>query len=99
MDFFQYHPDATRNSANENVNAAMYLEIMDAYEVLKDRKKRRDYDSRLSNPSGARPTYEDYPTTDQPHRSRSDPPNVGFEQLFLSFVNSLSVFFLPLKPT
>ncbi|VDO38516.1 unnamed protein product, partial [Onchocerca flexuosa] len=57
---FQYHPDAISKSRDDRMQATIYLEIKDAYEVLKDKKKRQDYDSGLMNTFTFHPTYGNY---------------------------------------
>ncbi|VBB31673.1 unnamed protein product [Acanthocheilonema viteae] len=52
----KYHPDALMKSRDPTI----YLEIKDAYEVLKDKKKRRDYDLGLINTSSSHRTYARY---------------------------------------
>lgn len=40
----KYHPDVARNLGNSQTQTTLYLEIRNAYDVLKDKKKRREYD-------------------------------------------------------
>ncbi|OZC05165.1 DnaJ domain protein [Onchocerca flexuosa] len=56
----KYHPDAISKSRDDRMQATIYLEIKDAYEVLKDKKKRQDYDSGLMNTFTFHPTYGNY---------------------------------------
>uniref|UniRef100_A0A915PPG4 DnaJ homolog subfamily B member 9 n=1 Tax=Setaria digitata TaxID=48799 RepID=A0A915PPG4_9BILA len=61
----KYHPDAMKKSTGRNMHTEIYLEIKNAYEVLKDKKKRQDYD--LGRTSTSMPhshaTYEKYKET------------------------------------
>uniref|UniRef100_A0A0R3RU09 DnaJ homolog subfamily B member 9 n=1 Tax=Elaeophora elaphi TaxID=1147741 RepID=A0A0R3RU09_9BILA len=52
----KYHPDALKKSDDP----AIYLEIKNAYEVLKDKKKRQDYDLGLINTFNPYWTYRKY---------------------------------------
>ncbi|CAG9538998.1 unnamed protein product [Cercopithifilaria johnstoni] len=52
----EYHPDALRKSKDPMI----YLEIKNAYEVLKDKKKRQDYDLELANTFNPHRTYRKY---------------------------------------
>lgn len=80
----QYHPDALEKSNNP----AIYLEIKDAYEVLKDKKKRRDYDLKLTNELNARRTYREYhETTDQRHKKYSSSDVSFYFYVFSFFFN------------
>ncbi|VDK82949.1 unnamed protein product [Litomosoides sigmodontis] len=64
----KYHPDALEKSKDP----AIYLEIKNAYEVLKDKKKRRDYDLELADALNPRRTYREYhETADQSYKKYS----------------------------
>nr|CRZ24238.1 Bm9849 [Brugia malayi] len=58
--FDQYHPDALRKTKDVSIDATIYLEIKDAYEVLKDKKKRQNYDSELTKTFSTHRTYGKY---------------------------------------
>uniref|UniRef100_A0A1I7VA02 J domain-containing protein n=1 Tax=Loa loa TaxID=7209 RepID=A0A1I7VA02_LOALO len=73
--FLKYHPDALRKSGNVNIQVAIYLEIKDAYEVLKDKKKRQDYDLELTNTFNAHRTYGKYGGTTGQNFKKCDPSN------------------------
>lgn len=71
MKWFQYHPDVAGNASSE---LALYLEIKDAYEVLKDEKKRQDYDvglSRFGPHYGRKKTSSN--VTDGPSQTKYNP--------------------------
>ncbi|KAK6108007.1 DnaJ domain family protein [Brugia pahangi] len=56
----KYHPDALRKTKDVSIDTTIYLEIKDAYEVLKDKKKRQNYDSGLTKTFSTHRTYGKY---------------------------------------
>ncbi|VDN24731.1 unnamed protein product [Gongylonema pulchrum] len=73
----QHHPDASKCSGDGHKHAALYLEIRDAYEVLKDKKKRREYDLGLLDSSRSRLRYREQPTDNEGRQRHNVPYNFG----------------------
>lgn len=71
------------------MQATIYLEIKDAYEVLKDKKKRQDYDLVLTNTFNSHRTYGKYSEAPCQSFKKRDSSNVGF------CIVCISNFFLP----
>ncbi|VDN07286.1 unnamed protein product [Thelazia callipaeda] len=69
----KYHPDATLKSDKSDIRSAMYLEIKDAYEVLKDKKKRYEYDLGFSDASSYSESHNDH--RDAVNRKQRNPSN------------------------
>jgi len=84
-----HHPDVSKSPDKEK-----FIEIQEAYDVLKDPEKKRAYDESLRRAERkARTIYRDYPRSFT--RSRSDPFFSFFDDLFEDISSIFSHSFRP----